>query len=322
MTPTIFKTIAGDKQHPLVLGGIEIPCYVLDDEKKRRVLSQRGMFNAFSIVQGGSLGEGGDENKDANGDFPNYSENNMASGTSFARFLERKWLRPYVPDKLKVGTKSPILIRTPGGVSKGYPAESLPLLCTAIIRADRNGSTTSRQRKIVDRAYLIAEALAVVGITSLIDEATGFQKIREERALAQILERFIEEKLRSWVKTFPDEFYTQLHRLWPTESSMSAKNHPQFFGTLTNKIVYRPLAPGVLERLRELNPILSSGLRLAKHHQYLTEDFGVIELVKHLEVVIALMKLSGSKESFFRRFDEIFSSRQMKLPFDEDIDEM
>ncbi len=322
MTPTIFKTIAGDDQHPLVLGGVEIPCYVLDDEKKRRALSQRGMFNAFSIVRGGTPAQRGDETKTAKTDSPKNPENNIENGAIILHFLNRKWLRPYISDEFRVEMNSPFLMETPGGIGEGYPAETLPKLCSAIIRADRNGSTTSRQRKIVDRAYLMAEALAVVGITSLIDEATGFQKIREERALAQILERFIEEKLRSWVKTFPDEFYTQLHRLWPTESSMSAKNHPQFFGTLTNKIVYRPLAPGVLERLRELNPILSSGHRLAKHHQYLTEDFGVIELAKHLEVVIALMKLSGSKESFFRRFDEIFSSRQMKLPFDEDIDEM
>ena len=274
----IYKTIAGDAQHPLVLGGVKIPCYVLNDEKKRRVLSQRGMFNAFSIVRGGTPEQRGDETKTAETDFPKKPENDIENGATILHFLNRKWLRPYISDEFRVEMNSPLLMETPGGIGEGYPAETLPKLCSAIIRADRNGSTTSRQRKIVDRAYLMAEALAVVGITSLIDEATGFQKIREERALAEILERFIEERLRPWVKTFPDEFYTQLYRLWPTESSMKRNNHPQFFGSLTNKIVYGPLAPGVLDRLRELNPRLPSGNREVKHHQHLTEDYGVIAL--------------------------------------------
>ena len=318
----IYKTIAGDAKHPLELGGVEIPCYVLDDEEKRRVLSQRGMFNAFSIVARESADMGGDEIEITNSGVPNLQYNSSESGTSFLRFLERKWLRPYIDDNLRAGLNSPILMETPGGIGKGYPAEALSNLCFAIIKADRHGATTSRQESIVNRAYLMAEAFAVVGIDSLVDEATGYQKIRKERALAEILERFIEEKLRPWVKTFPDEFYEQLHRLWPTESSMASKNHPQFFGRLTNKIVYGPLAPGVLDRLRELNPRLPSGNREVKHHQHLTEDYGVIELGKHLEVVITLMRISGSKESFYRRFNDAFSSRQLTLPFEEDTYEM
>ena len=322
MTLKIVKTIAGDAQNPLVLGGVEIPCFVLDNEKQQRVLSQRGMFNAFSIVRGGTPEQRGDETKTPEYDFPKIAKKDMEIGATFLHFLNRKWLKPYIRDELWVVMKSPILMETPGGIGNGYPANALTMLCSAIMNADRDGATTSRQKKIVDRAYLMAEAFAFVGITSLIDEATGFQKIREERALAEILESFIDERLRPWVKTFPDEFYIHLHRLWPTESSMTSKNHPQYFGSLTNKIVYQPLAPGVLERLRELNPILPSGHRQVKHHQHLTEDFGVVELEKHLTAVITLMRISGSKESFFRRFNDAFKSRQIKLPFGEDIDEM
>ena len=45
--------------------------------------------------------------------------------------------------------------------------------------------------------------LARVGIIALVDEATGFQRIREERALATILEKFIAKEIQPWAMTFP-----------------------------------------------------------------------------------------------------------------------
>ena len=42
MSEQALKVIAGAPDKPLVIGGTEIPCYVLEDET--RVLSQRGIF--------------------------------------------------------------------------------------------------------------------------------------------------------------------------------------------------------------------------------------------------------------------------------------
>ena len=72
--------------------------------------------------------------------------------------------------------------------------------------------------------------------------------------------------------------------------------------------------------MRELNPVLETGNRSAKHHQLLTENHGAIELKKHLAIVEALMRISPSKESFERRFYEAFYDRRMKLPFKEDLE--
>ena len=74
-------------------------------------------------MTGESADKGGDEIETTNNDFPNLPYNNSESGTSFLRFLERKWLKPYIDDRLRVGMNSPILMETPGGIGKGYPAE-------------------------------------------------------------------------------------------------------------------------------------------------------------------------------------------------------
>jgi P63C domain len=49
------------------------------------------------------------------------------------------------------------------------------------------------------------------------DEATGYQDVRARNALEKILEKFISEELRKWVKTFPDDFYKEIFRSekWP-----------------------------------------------------------------------------------------------------------
>ncbi len=45
MSKTPLKVIAGTPDKPLVIGDIEIPCYVLEDET--RVLSQGGFLKAI-----------------------------------------------------------------------------------------------------------------------------------------------------------------------------------------------------------------------------------------------------------------------------------
>ena len=44
-------------------------------------------------------------------------------------------------------------------------------------------------------------------------KAKGYQRVREERALATILERFISKELQPWTRTFPFTFYEQIFRL-------------------------------------------------------------------------------------------------------------
>src|SRR5580698_9101241 len=49
----------GSDDHPLKIGDIEIPCYVLEDET--RVLSQRGTMGGLSLGRGTGAGISGDE---------------------------------------------------------------------------------------------------------------------------------------------------------------------------------------------------------------------------------------------------------------------
>ena len=47
MRPTTLKVIAGGPGRPLVIAGVEIPCFVLEDET--RVLVQRGLATGIGM---------------------------------------------------------------------------------------------------------------------------------------------------------------------------------------------------------------------------------------------------------------------------------
>ena len=194
-----------------------------------------------------------------------------------------------------------------GGPADGYPATILVEICDAILKAHSDGKTTSRQLELVKRAEILFRGFAIVGIIGLIDEATGYQQIRNERALATIIEKFIAKEFQAWTKTFPIEFYEEICRLhnWPDPSTM--KNYPQVVGHFTNDIVYERLAPGVLDELRRRNPLTETGHRKWKHHQGLTRDLGHPKLREHLISVIALLRSSHSWSEFNRLLDRSFS---------------
>ena len=240
-----LRVIAGTPDKPVKIGDIEIPCYVLEDET--RVFSKRGLYNAFGVVWGGSSPKRtGLENERQ--DFLNPNKDNESNPivTDIPRFLDSKWIRPHISDELELGLKSPILMEVPTGFEGyGYPATILVDVCDAILTAHLEGSTTQRQATLVERARVLTNGFATIGIIGLIDEATGYQRLREERALAKILEKYIAKNLQPWTKTFPYEFYEQIFRLkgWGGPKGV---NRPSVIGHYTNEFVYQRLAPGVL----------------------------------------------------------------------------
>ena len=281
-----LKVIAGEPGSPLVIGDIEIPCYVLEDET--RVLSQRGVIGSLSMSEGGA-------------------RQRTDGAPQLAIFLRSNTLAPHVDAETLARANSPIEFQPPHGgrTAYGYPATLLADICEAVLAARTAGSLHQQQHHIAERCELLARGFMRVGIIALVDEATGYQRVREERALAKILEAFLDEELHKWTKTFDFRFYEQIYRLkgWGT---INGVQHPQVVGHYTNDLVYDRIAPGVLAELRERNPIMPQGWRKNRHHQWFTPEFGHPKLLQHIEGVTALMRAAGSWESFKRALDRAY----------------
>src|SRR5690606_25517328 len=116
----------GSPDRPLRIGGLEIPCYVLDDG--RRVLVQGGMIRALDMKQGTATKGGGDR---------------------LSKFVATKALSPFVtPELVEVITK-PILFRVKGGATAyGYEATVLADICDAVLEARKAGTLNYQQDHI------------------------------------------------------------------------------------------------------------------------------------------------------------------------------
>ena len=143
--------------------------------------------------------------------------------------------------------------------------------------------------------------LARVGIVALVDEATGYQEVRDRLALQEILSKYISGALLEWTKTFPDLFYREIFRLKGWE--WKAGKMSQLVGRYTNDLVYERLAPGVLEELRLKNPVSDRGYRLHRHHQWLTRDIGHPALTNHIYRLLGMMEASDNWTNFKHKVD-------------------
>ena len=286
------RAVFGSPDSPLRIGDLEIPCYVLDDN--RRVLIQRGMITALDMSQG-TAGRGG--------------------GDRLARFVNTKGISRFVSDQLHDVITKPIRFRAGGGTGYGYEATVLADLCNAVLDARQAGNLHYQQEHIADRCEMLVRAFAKLGIVALVDEATGYQEVRDRLALQAILDKYLRDELAAWAKRFPDEFYQQIFRLRGWIWRGMAVNRPQVVAHYTNDIVYERLTDGIMEELEKRNPRTKNGYRPAKHHQWLTEDVGHPALAQHLYAVIGLMRLSPDWETFMDFMDRAYPKRDTTLKF-------
>jgi hypothetical protein len=293
----IRRATHGSDDHPIRIGDIEIPCYVLEDET--RVLSLRGMLSSLNM----SLGRASTRREDR-----------------LTSFLTGNAISPFVPKALTAMIEEPIRFHPPGGGSSayGYPATILADICDVVLSARKAGALLKQQEHIAERCEILVRGFARVGIIALVDEATGFQRDRAKDSLSRILEAFIAKELQPWLRTFPADFYHEMFRLRGLEYPKDTVQRPRYFGLLTNDVVYDRLAPGVLNELRKVNPKDEAGRRRHKNFQWLTNNVGYPKLREHLGAVIATMKLSGDWYDFKAKLDKNYPrlGKPTQLSFD------
>lgn len=265
----------------LQIGDVEIGCAVLEDG--RRVLTQSDFMRALGRAR---QAKGRD-----------YYEGDV----NLPAFLTAKSLKPYIDNDLYV-TSSQITFRPlKGGRAFGYSAQLLPKVCEVFLKARDAKALAHNQDHIAKQADVLIRGLAAVGIIALVDEATGFQYDRPRKDLEEQLKQFLSENLRRWVRTFPAEYFKHLCRLRNVELRADMKL-PQYFGKLTNNLVYRRLAPGLLKKLKERRE--ERGHKGDKLHSWLSEDVGFRGVLIHLGTVIGIMKIHTNYEAFEKQLDQ------------------
>jgi len=212
----------------------------------------------------------------------------------FANYLATSNIKRYIPQRLWP-LQEKDADRIPQGVTlaeiddqaiKTYDAEDFIDICMAFIDAlDNNENLSEAQIEIVKRAKAFIRATAKIGITGLIDEATGYQYLRPQDELALKLSYFLADGLREWEKTFPDELWLQFGRLTNWRGSLHQR--PKYWGNLVREFIYEYLDEDVAQWLFNNKPPRITGKRL---HQWLNKEHGVRKLLDHIHQVIGIAK--------------------------------
>ncbi len=287
------QAICGSVDKPLRIANKELECYVLDDGT--RVLTQAGFLEAVG----------------------RHRKANVRSGELEERvpaILQGKAIRPFVSESILEKCR-PMVFRTPHGTrAYGYRAEALPLVCEVYLKARDEGVLPNNQQHVAKEAEILIRGLASVGIIALIDEVTGYQDLRPKDALTRILEAFIAKELQPYVQTFPEDYYRQTFRLRGLDYPHDTVKRPQYFGVLTNDVIYKRLAPGVLKELKRVTERSDSGRPKHKYFQRLTSNIGYPKLRELLGAVVAIMKLSRDWNDFTEKLGQQYPRYGDTLP--------
>ena len=286
--PDVPHVLEGFKSE-LNLAGVTIPCAVISGPKGvQRVLTENGITYAI-------LGERSGASK-------RLKKAASEGGALLPLFVAPSQLKPFISKELEDGPLKPIDYRDGDRIVRGYDAAVLVVVCNIWLSARQAGALQAQQLPKAQKAELLTRALAETGIVALVDEATGYEKVRPQNALQRYLEILVRKELAAWAKKFPDEFYENIYRLkgWPWPGM--GKNRYSVVAYYTRDLVYERLGPGLLKELESKSPKNGDGYRPSRLHQWLTDDVGDPLLAQHLHSLVMLQRLALANGHGWHRF--------------------
>ena len=306
----IPRTIPGYKGE-LDLGGVKLPCAVIQGPNGvQRVLTETGITQALLGTRSGAS--------------KRLKKVASEDGVLLPIFIAPGQLRQFIDREILEGPLRPIDYEDGSRMIRGYDASILVAVCTVWLKAREAGALQEQQLAKAQKAEMLLRGLAKTGIVALIDEVTGYEKVRPQNALQAYLEMIVRKELVAWAKKFPDEFYENIYKLkgwiWPGMQ----KNRFSVVAHYTRDLVYERIAPGLLQELESRTPMDESGKRPNKLHQYLTEDVGDPLLAQHIHSLVMFQRLAISNGYGWNRFvkmvDQVLPKRgvTLNLPFQSD----
>lgn len=285
----------------LHLGDTVLKCAVLEDGM--RLLTQRDVFAAFGRPRKGN-------------------QRVEIEGTKLPSFLDSNTLTPFLPDDFHEWTKPVDYINRKGRKASGYRADIIPLVCEVYLKADDAGVLKPSQEFLATISKALVRSLAKVGITALVDEATGYQETRDKDELRKILEVYMAKELLPWTQRFPHEFYQEMFRLngWQW-TEISKQKKPMMIGKYTKQLIYDQLPPGVYEQLKKETPKDLKGRAKHQLHRRLSEDIGNRHLEMQIASTMTLMRIAPNWRKFKELFARAFPNSATQMTTDIELDE-
>ena len=283
------------------IGEVEIECAVLGDET--RVISDRGVTKAMGGKRGGS----------------HWKRMKEEGAIALPPYISANNLRPFIPHDLIYILTNPIQYKgtKSRATGNGLLATAFPKVLKVWEKAYEAGALKPQQEHIAEQAIRLLDGLGEVAIVALIDEATGYQEIREAEALQKLLSAYVLPEHQPYVSSVPKEFTDEIYRVYGWERRADNRG-PRYAGKLIRKLIYEQLPEPVLPALDEKNPSNKKYQRKKKHFQNLTPEVGLNHFKTQLAGVMALLRASPSNnpKAFMTLFKRAYGD-QYELDLDD-----
>lgn len=264
--------------------GIDVECYVLDDEFRTAAISQTGMGAALGLSARGNA-------------LPRFILGKIMSGYVGAPLAE-KIEKPFKFQWSSAGAHPPVEVN-------GYDVTLLIDICHAIIRADDDGALQKQQRHAAKQARLIVGASAKAGIKGLVYALAGYRPEVDE--VISAFKHYVLEEAKKYEKEFPPELYAEWQRLYNITPPQRGKNWKEMHLTVDH--IYYPLAKSngkLLALLRSAKTV--AGDRNNRLFSFLNE-IGARALRMQLGRVLEMAESSPNKETYEAKIAERFGGQ-------------
>ncbi|MGL4768075.1 MAG: P63C domain-containing protein [Formosimonas sp.] len=275
--------------------GFDVECYVLNDEKKTAVMSQRGMATALGIksTSGTAL--------------VSLVKTKAISNTSMGAELLEKLSNPLIFKGLSMGANMP-----PPRPANGFDVSLLIDICKAVIEATNQGALHETHKDVVIQANVILGATAKLGIQTLVYKLAGYDSTKEEVIAA--FKAFVQDEAKKYEKEFPPELYLEWARLYEIVAPIRGKSWKNKHLTIDH--VYYPLAKSNGKLLTLLRESKDSDGGKKKLFQFLNE-VGTRALRMHLGRILEMAESSPDKKTYEAKIVARFGG-QPELSLSED----
>ena len=159
---------------------------------------------------------------------------------------------------------------------------------------------------VIALCFLVALAWFLFRVESLqpSGHTLSYQYLRPEDALAIKLKLYLEEEMRKWEKTFPDQLWEQFGRL--TNWKGRIHQRPKYCGQLVMKLIYEYLDPEVARWLRENAPKPIHG---QNYHEWLSSQYGLRKLIEHIWKVVGIASPCSDIDELKHKMGELYGRK-------------
>jgi len=266
--------------------GLDVECYVLDDEQKTAVISQTGMGVALGL---------------------------SSRANAFPRFLASRAMENYLSADLRSKIEKNLKFQwaavsagVPPADVNGYDVALLMDICNAVLAADSDGALAKNQAHIATNARILLNASSKAGIKGLVYALAGYRPEVEE--VISAFKAFVQEEAKKYEQEFPNELYMQWHRLY--QIPVPVRGKPWQMRHLTVKHIYYPLAKSngkIFDLIRAMKS--QDGDRQKKLFQFLN-DVGTRALRMHMGRVLEMAESSATEKEYEAKIADRFGGQQ------------